>query len=249
MNSAQKGKLIKELRRDAGYTQRQLAEMLYITDKAVSKWERGLSSPDSALLPKLSAILDADIETLISGGGEYIKEEWTGVLIINDRDVGKIVFDKPIIHYLLSYFMLVGITEIQVVTDDKKYIESLHLEQYGLHVGFDNIKSYKKLIIFDDIFLFGANFTRQFWGYMAQHQNIVPILDGKELPVLFQHGEENYLKVLPTAERKPMLKGTIAIPLIDTAVKDVEKIVEVYQKYHGVSISTLRDIAINRKLI
>ena len=59
------GKLIKELRIKAGLTWNNLAEALHITDKAVSKWERDLALPDMALLPKLSLLLDTDVEILL----------------------------------------------------------------------------------------------------------------------------------------------------------------------------------------
>lgn len=41
MDAAATGKRIAELRRQKGWTQKQLAEQLHVTDKAVSKWERG----------------------------------------------------------------------------------------------------------------------------------------------------------------------------------------------------------------
>ena len=46
MDKKQLGAFIAENRRRQHMTQQQLAQMLYITDKAVSKWERGLSYPD-----------------------------------------------------------------------------------------------------------------------------------------------------------------------------------------------------------
>ena len=44
------GQFLAQMRRERGLTQRDLAEMLYISDKAVSKWERGLSLPDVSCL-------------------------------------------------------------------------------------------------------------------------------------------------------------------------------------------------------
>ena len=44
-----------------------LAEMLYITDRAVSKWERGLCLPDAGTMPELCEILDVSINDLFSG--------------------------------------------------------------------------------------------------------------------------------------------------------------------------------------
>ena len=48
-------------------TQRQLAELLRVCDKAVSKWERGMGLPDISLLPELSAALQLDMEKLLEG--------------------------------------------------------------------------------------------------------------------------------------------------------------------------------------
>lgn len=47
------GQFVAQLRREKGLTQKELAQKLYLSDKAVSKWERGLSIPDVALLPPL----------------------------------------------------------------------------------------------------------------------------------------------------------------------------------------------------
>ncbi len=59
------GKLIAELRKEKGLTQKQLAERLHVTDKAVSKWERGLNFPDLMLLDSLSAELGAPVVQLL----------------------------------------------------------------------------------------------------------------------------------------------------------------------------------------
>ena len=67
MDCAKIGKLISTLRRKSGFTQRQLAERMNISDKAVSKWERGLGCPDVSLLPELSTILGVPLEELLSG--------------------------------------------------------------------------------------------------------------------------------------------------------------------------------------
>ena len=67
MDAKKTGQLIRSLRRDLGMTQLTLAEKLGVSDKAVSKWERGAGSPDISLLPSLSAALGADMEALLRG--------------------------------------------------------------------------------------------------------------------------------------------------------------------------------------
>lgn len=67
MDCRKVGKLIYDLRRERGMTQKQLADALNISDKTISKWERGLGCPDVTLLRELSVILCVNIEKLLSG--------------------------------------------------------------------------------------------------------------------------------------------------------------------------------------
>ena len=68
LDCAKIGTIIAELRKERGLTQRLLAERLGVTDKAVSKWERGLGCPDVSLLDQLAAELGADLSALLRGG-------------------------------------------------------------------------------------------------------------------------------------------------------------------------------------
>lgn len=67
MDHTKIGGLIRRLRQERGLTQRQLAERMGISDKAVSKWERGLGCPDLSLLPELSDIFHVDLDQLLAG--------------------------------------------------------------------------------------------------------------------------------------------------------------------------------------
>ena len=61
------GRFIAVCRKKKKITQEQLAEKLYITDKAVSKWERGLSLPDADKMLDLCNILDINVNELLNG--------------------------------------------------------------------------------------------------------------------------------------------------------------------------------------
>ena len=61
------GKFIANLRKEVGLTQEELAEKLYITDRAVSKWERGLSLPDADKMLDLCNILGINANELLNG--------------------------------------------------------------------------------------------------------------------------------------------------------------------------------------
>jgi DNA-binding XRE family transcriptional regulator len=61
------GELIRTLRKEQALTQSQLADRLNVSDKAISKWERGLGCPDISLIADLSSILGVDIGLLLKG--------------------------------------------------------------------------------------------------------------------------------------------------------------------------------------
>ena len=70
MDQEKVGGIIKTLRKDRGMTQLELALCLNVTDRAVSKWERGLGCPDISLLTRLSEIFSVDIGSIIDGDME-----------------------------------------------------------------------------------------------------------------------------------------------------------------------------------
>ena len=81
MTNKSMGEIISTLRREKGMTQKELADMLNITDKAVSKWERGMACPDTQLIPRLAEILGVSVEELMNAkaapanghkGAEYL---------------------------------------------------------------------------------------------------------------------------------------------------------------------------------
>lgn len=61
------GEIISTRRKEMGMTQKELADQLNITDKAVSKWERDIACPDTQTIPKLAQILGISVEELLSG--------------------------------------------------------------------------------------------------------------------------------------------------------------------------------------
>ncbi len=66
MDKAEFGAFVAENRKELGLTQRELAERLHVTDKAVSKWERGLSYPDVTLLEPLAEAFGLGVTELVS---------------------------------------------------------------------------------------------------------------------------------------------------------------------------------------
>lgn len=67
MDQIKIGKFIAECRKNVNLTQMQLAELLNITDRAVSKWENGKAMPDSSIMLELCNILKITVNDLLSG--------------------------------------------------------------------------------------------------------------------------------------------------------------------------------------
>lgn len=67
MDNQKFGDFIKKLRKEKGLTQKELGDKLNITDKAISKWERGLSFPDITMLNTLSDFFEVDVSELLNG--------------------------------------------------------------------------------------------------------------------------------------------------------------------------------------
>ncbi len=72
MDAEKIGKFICKLRTDKNLTQSQLAERIQVTNKAISRWERGVGFPDISLLEPLSNELDISILELLKG--EYLNK-------------------------------------------------------------------------------------------------------------------------------------------------------------------------------
>ncbi|MBC3796914.1 helix-turn-helix domain-containing protein [Acetobacterium tundrae] len=61
------GALLKALRKEKEMTQKQVADQMNISDKTISKWERGLGCPDVSLLGELSELFEVNIEKILLG--------------------------------------------------------------------------------------------------------------------------------------------------------------------------------------
>ncbi len=96
MDCKKVGQLIKKKRLEKKMTQQELAGKLHITDRAISKWERGLGAPDISLLQDLSNILGLSISDVLSG------EEHKESLSIPDKIIIILCLLIPIIIICFS---------------------------------------------------------------------------------------------------------------------------------------------------
>lgn len=73
MDAKATGRFLAELRKKKGFTQKELAAKLNVTDKAISRWETGKGLPETALLNPLADLLGGSVGELLAG--QHIKPE------------------------------------------------------------------------------------------------------------------------------------------------------------------------------
>lgn len=86
MNTKQTGQFIAKKRKDKKMTQNELAELLQVTDKAISRWETGEGYPEVTILPKLAYTLGVTVDELLSGDQAEVCET-TSVKIVSQFEM------------------------------------------------------------------------------------------------------------------------------------------------------------------
>ena len=117
MEKAQFGSFVAENRKSLGLTQKDLAEKLHVTDKAVSKWERGLSYPDVTLLEPLGKVFGLGVTELVACRRESGREaqEVRSLLEISGENVRRERTRR--IHWtvVLGILLLAALTALGVL--------------------------------------------------------------------------------------------------------------------------------------
>lgn len=114
------GKFISEERKNKGFTQRQLADKLNISDKTISKWECGNGFPEVSLLLPLCENLEISVNELLSAKrlAENIykkKAEENIMQLINEREINKNRFKSSIITGVISLVAFLTLVMIVII--------------------------------------------------------------------------------------------------------------------------------------
>ncbi len=135
MDNNKIGKNIAHLRKEKGLTQQELGSKLFVTDKAVSKWERGLSLPDITLLEKLAIELDTDIYSILQiEHKNHIDVE--KVLNEEKRKLKKKIIKKSIL-IMLPFLIVLSIILFKLIPFGYDVIPTryTHNEDKLIHLG------------------------------------------------------------------------------------------------------------------
>lgn len=110
MDQKATGQFILELRKEKGFTQKQLADAIGVSDKAVSKWETGNGMPDTGLLLPLCNTLDITVNELLSATRlqeeEYsLRAENNIIQLLNENRKADIF---SILKAILGFALIIG---------------------------------------------------------------------------------------------------------------------------------------------
>ncbi len=244
------GELIRDLRIKAGYTQNDLAEVLHITGKAISKWERGICLPDMNLLPKLALLLDADVEMLLHQGIE--QEEWVGEIDIESCNYSQFVYNKPLIYYLLIHYLLLDIRNIYVVTNkmNQEFLSKSLFETLGFKFYFTNPTNKNVMLINHPWFLFGSDLTQQFQSSMLSQKSVKLVPENQE-PVFFFIPKNIEKKNQKNRHVERTLgRGMVSLDMADQEkILDVANFVKSYELNSGLLIGSIEEVAFRKGII
>ena len=259
MEALKVGRSIAFLRKRYRMTQRALADCLHISDKAVSKWERGLAVPDVSLLGKLSVILDTDVESILEGNIASFDVRWNGVLNMEypeGIEASTLFYDKPAVYLQVSYFMLAGITNIHIrgKSSDVEWVKE-HLDSgksLGIALSYGEEKDRN-----DDItgtmqvhglsFLYGKDLTKSFRRilYGAPSSCRLESYQGIPLEIQFDRTSAMCQRIGLKLER-----GVVAFPI--QSLQDLHtasSLIHLIQQAMNESIYSLPEVAYHRGLL
>ncbi len=107
MNSIECGRFIAQLRKEKQITQMELAEMLKVSNSAISRWETGEGYPDISIFPKLAEVLNVTVDELLKG--EKIPQEEKRTTKISNRKFNN-AFIGSIVILIAAFLIFVAIT-------------------------------------------------------------------------------------------------------------------------------------------
>jgi dTDP-glucose pyrophosphorylase len=259
MDALKVGRSIAFLRKRYRMTQRTLADCLHISDKAVSKWERGLAVPDVSLLGKLSVILDTDIESILEGNIASFDVRWNGVLTMEypeGMEASTLIYDKPAVYLQLAYFMLAGVTDIHIQgkSSDIEWVKE-HLdsgEPFGIALSYGEEKDRN-----DDItgmmqvhglsFLYGKDLTKSFRRILYGAYSSCRLESYQGIPLGIQFDRASAMRQRTSLKLE---RGVVAFPI--QSLQDLHtasSLIHLIQQAMNESIYSLPEVAYHRGLL
>lgn len=264
MNAIKVGKTIAFLRNRYNMTQKQLAGYLGVSDKAVSRWERGVGLPDVSLLVHLAVLLDIDVESLLEGNLTENDRSWAGALLL-DYPSGlnpmSLLYDKPLLEYSLSYIMLAGISDVYIwrmghseadewLGDGDSYGIDVRWQDgdFSLASLWSTVPDNQQVMLLTwPEFIYAKDLSRTFRRVLYGEKISCQLTDflGRDIPIRFLWRDCH-----EELERVKLERGTLAFPVDDyDSLLQASHIAAIARTRMGEDIANLYEIAENRGML
>lgn len=131
---------IKNLRKNKGFTQEELANKLNVVRQTVSKWEKGYSVPDAEMLKKIAEILETDVSQLLGSSIEetsntdLVAEQLSRIneqLVIKNRRTRRIWKTIGVVILVVIIVQMILVILGAVSFDNLKFNSDVQVEEYS----------------------------------------------------------------------------------------------------------------------
>lgn len=211
------GKFIASLRKEKGMTQKELGEKLFITDKAVSKWERGQSLPDISLLTKLAEVLEVDPTEILQGAksvhkkdiNKLLEEEQEKIKEYNRQRIKAALI--PLI-LLIIILLIIAFKNIYLGYDTKKVPFTHTYNERKINIGVPRLSFMMKN---NDR---SYSFKNLRSGHVLESEIKKYLKEQKYLTcndTLYYYNEENNTSIIDYSVKDKILYTTISYEIVD----------------------------------
>ena len=131
---------IKNLRKNKGFTQEELANKLNVVRQTVSKWEKGYSVPDAEMLKKIAEILETDVSQFLGSSIEetsntdLVAEQLSRIneqLVIKNRRTRRIWKTIGVVILVVIIVQMILVILGAVAFDNLKFNSDVQVEEYS----------------------------------------------------------------------------------------------------------------------
>lgn len=200
MDQIKIGRFISERRKEENLTQNELAEKLGITDRAVSKWERGICLPDAGLMLDLCKILEVSVNELLTGekidmeNNEKTMDENLVQFAKKNEESNRLLLRAEMMLVFLVVVMLCG---VGIICD--RFIESNFLRALITAGG---------LVITLIVAFFGIHIETKAGYYECKHCSHKYVPETKSVLFAMHMGTTRYMKC-PKCGKKSWQKKVV----------------------------------------
>ena len=137
MDASYTGNKILQLRKQKNMTQKELADLLSVTDKAVSKWERGLNFPDLLTMEKIAHIFDTSVVELLgieNYSNQQVASEITDLANSEKQTLLKIIRSRGWQTIIVGTFVYLNLIYFSKLLYDR-HINDVRVLSVGVWIG------------------------------------------------------------------------------------------------------------------